>query len=85
MADVPTQDVLLNRLAESLAGEKASATFACGGTILSKLNTKEEKIAPENPILFYEDKSRQSHKITFPATPQRWTNFRQIVILHLLV
>jgi hypothetical protein len=70
MADVPTQDVLLNRLAKSLAGEKASATFACGGTILSKLNTTKEKIAPENPILFYEDKSGQSHKITFPPTAQ---------------
>ena len=70
MAEVPTQTILLNHLAKSLEGEKASATFACGGTIISKLNTEQETIAPANPILFYEDKNRQSHKITFPATPQ---------------
>jgi hypothetical protein len=55
-----TQTILLKRLAESLAGEKASATFACGGTITTLAN----------PILFYEDKNGKSHKVTFPATPQ---------------
>jgi hypothetical protein len=71
MAEVSPQTVLLTRLAKSLAGEKASATFACGGTMLSKLTESEkETIAPENPILFYEDKTGQCHKITFPGTPE---------------
>ena len=70
MAEVPPQTVLLTRLAKSLAGEKASATFACGGAIVSKLTDDEKTIAPENPILFYEDKNGQCHKITFPGTPE---------------
>lgn len=72
MTETSTQTILLSRLAESLAGEKASATFACGGEIVeSILKTSEgDTIAPANPILFYEDKNGQSHKIMFPASPQ---------------
>jgi hypothetical protein len=71
MAEVPPQTILLTRLAKSLAGEKASATFACGGAIVSKLtDADDEVITPENPILFYEDKKGQCHKITFPGTPE---------------
>jgi hypothetical protein len=71
MAEVPPQTVLLTRLAKSLAGEKAAATFACGGTIVSKLTDRDDEIlTPETPILFYEDKNGQCHKITFPGTPE---------------
>lgn len=61
-------DAPLKRLADSLEGEKAAATFACGGTILSKVADTHEE--PKSPILFYEDKLGASHKIVFPATPQ---------------
>src|SRR5277367_1655695 len=74
MAEAPIQRVLLKRLAKCLAGEKASATFACGGTIVSKLNTdstENKTIAPKNPILIYQDKIGLCHKITFPATAQQ--------------
>ena len=72
MPKSPAQSALLKRLAASLAGEKAFATFACGGRIVeSILKTSEsDTIAPANPILFYEDKDGQSHKITFPASGQ---------------
>src|SRR5277367_576568 len=70
MEQAPTDTSLLKRLAESLAGEKVTATFACGGTILSKPTTKKETISPKSPILFYEDKRGHCHKVTFPTTPQ---------------
>jgi hypothetical protein len=67
-----TQTNLLNRLAKSLDGEKAAATFACGGTQFKGfLDTNKEEIVPlVNPILFYEDKKRECHKVTFPATAE---------------
>ena len=72
MPESPSQSVLLQRLAESLAGETASATFACGGRIVESICKTSEgvTIAPANTILFYEAKDGQSHKITFPAVAQ---------------
>ena len=72
MPESPSQSILLERLAESLAGETASATFACGGCIVQSICETSEgvTIAPANPILFYEAKDGQSHKITFPAVAQ---------------
>lgn len=67
-----TQTNLLNRLAKSLDGEKATATFACGGTRSEGfLDAKKQEIVPlANPILFYEDKRGECHKVTFPATAE---------------
>jgi len=72
MSGSRSQSALIKHLAESLAGEKASATFACGGKIVeSILKTSEgDTIAPANPIVFYEDKHGQSHKIIFPTSSQ---------------
>jgi len=67
-ASQPSQNDLMQRLANSLAGEKASATFACGGKILTTV--ERGSVAPDSPIVFYEDKNGQSHKITFPASPE---------------
>ena len=66
----PTQAVLLSRLAKTLDGEKASATFACGGTCSHRLLDKDYQdiIAPTTPILFYEDKKGECHKVSFPAS-----------------
>ena len=66
----PTQTILLNRLAKTLDGEKASATFACGGTSSHRLldNKNKDIIAPSSPILFYEDKNGDCHKVIFPAS-----------------
>jgi hypothetical protein len=66
-----TEVDLLGRLAKTLKGEKATATFACGGELVSKLvesGQNVEPVEPSNPILFYEDKDGQSHKIVFPAS-----------------
>ena len=64
------QEILLGRLAKTLDGEKASATFACGGTCAHRLvdENYQDIIAPPNPILFYEDKKGECHKVTFPAS-----------------
>jgi hypothetical protein len=64
------QAALIKRLAETLDGEKATATFACGGAIVSKFvpDGQQTVVAPSHPILFYEDKNGQAHKITFPAS-----------------
>jgi hypothetical protein len=67
-----TQAALIKRLAKTLDGEKATATFACGGAIVSKFlpDGQDTVVAPSHPILFYEDKEGQAHKITFPASAE---------------
>jgi hypothetical protein len=60
----------LKRLANSLAGEKAAATFACGGTIVRDFITEKEAVPPQDLFLVYEDKSGNWHRFTFPATLQ---------------
>jgi hypothetical protein len=67
-----SQENLIGLLADTLAGENATATFACGGTIASKFvpEGQETADAPAQPILFYEDKEGQAHKITFPASAE---------------
>jgi hypothetical protein len=54
---------MLQELANALRGQKATATFACGGTIRS---------TPEAPstFMFYEDKAGQTHRINFPASEE---------------
>lgn len=54
---------LLQELANALHGQKATATFACGGTIRP---THEE----QSTFMFYEDKAGQTHRIDFPATEE---------------
>lgn len=67
-----SQAALFKLLADTLAGENATATFACGGTIVSKFVSAGQQSgdAPAQPILFYEDKEGQAHKIMFPASAE---------------
>src|SRR5579859_440914 len=70
-----TQKALFERLERTLDGENATATFACGGKIASKLvESNDEAIPPPNPILFYEDLAGQSHKVVFPASADEMEN-----------
>jgi len=70
----PTQEDFMKSLATFLAGEKASATFACGGKILTKVGAENKSavddvsLLPDSPVVFYETKTGESHKITFPPT-----------------
>jgi len=63
-----------NRIAETLQGEKAIATFACGGKLTAKSwltsRTGADKIN-EVINLFYEGKDNQVHKTTFPAVAEQ--------------
>jgi hypothetical protein len=72
MASEPTsEDSYISRLAESLDGAKAIATFSCGGKITLKLRAPNETVSagtPEAPILFYEDKNGDCRKVVFPAS-----------------
>jgi hypothetical protein len=79
-AETP-KNPFIERLAQTLDGQKAIAAFCCGGKIASKLappgkkpRATPESVPPETPILFYEDKNGQSHKITFPPTIEQMEN-----------
>lgn len=54
---------LLQELANALDGQKAIATFACGGVIKHKTETT-------STFMFYEDKVGQTHRIDFPAAKE---------------
>lgn len=72
MAEIETiQKSLFDRLESILDGQNATATFACGGNLASKLaESNDQAIPPPNPILFYEDHTGQSHKVVFPASAE---------------
>ena len=58
----------MDRLATSLAGEKASATFACGGKMTTTIESGSNTTVLSDIILFYQGKNEQSERIVFPAS-----------------
>jgi hypothetical protein len=54
---------MLHGLGNALNGQKATATFACGGTI----KPTSEALST---FMFYEDKASQVHRIDFPASEE---------------
>lgn len=63
MADTET---IIHNLRLSLHGKKLAATFACGGSLNSKISL--ENIKSGDPFLFYEDQVGQAHRLNFPAS-----------------
>jgi hypothetical protein len=72
MAEPETsQDSLFSRLESTLEGQNATATFACGGNLTSKIHVEpnnQAPIPPPDPILYYDDHTGQPHKVVFPAS-----------------
>ena len=65
-------ETTLQNLSLSLRGKTAAATFACGGTLATKISpvAQTPNSLPPSPFLFYEDKRGQAHRLNFPASTQ---------------
>ena len=65
----------LDTIGNALNKQKAVATFACGGILTSKFPSTNSDggtfTRPSDPLLFYESKDGQCHKIVFPATTEQ--------------
>jgi len=65
-------ETILHDLSLSLYGRTAAATFACGGTLTTKISPVAETSSSHPPslFLFYEDKAGEAHRLDFPASAQ---------------
>jgi len=65
-------ETILRNLSLSLYGKTAAATFACGGTLTTKISPVAETSSsqPASLFLFYEDKGGEAHRLDFPASAQ---------------
>jgi len=65
------QESLFSRLKSTLKGQNATATFACGGRLISRLVDNDARdLPPPDPILYYDDHTGKPHKAVFPASAE---------------